>query len=169
MRNMARKRRNATSPFHLASGIVGAILLVVALVWAFLLVFHPSLASRISSSLPLPRAASTPTAQISALQAEGITLGHPSQTPALTQQQALLIGSQLMPDAATQAKSTKASYVLLNYPASSNHTNSTSFNNVPAWMIVYQQVPVTFSSQSHQDLYLFLDANSGKELLAIWV
>ncbi len=142
-------------------------MLVVALVWAFLLVFQPSVASRISSSLPMPRSAATPAgqAQIPALQAEGITLGHPSQAPALSQQQALLLARQLIPDAATQAKSTTASYVLLNYPASSGHP---AFNNVPAWMIVYQQVPVTFSSQAHQDLYLFLDANTGKELLAIW-
>lgn len=145
-------------------------MLLVALAWAFLLVFQPTVASRISSSLPLPHPAATPSgqAQIAALQAEGITLGHPSQTPGLTQQQAVLLASQLMPDAATQAKSTKASYVLLNYPAGSNHPAHTSFNNVAAWMIVYQQVPVTFASQSHQDLYLFLDANTGKELLAIW-
>lgn len=164
---MAGRQRKATSPFHLISGIVGAGLLVVALVWAFLLVFQPSVASRISSSLPLPRSAATPTgqAQIAALQAEGITLGHPSQAPTLSQQQALLLANQLMPEAATQAKSIQASYVLLNYPADSGHPD---FNNVPAWMIVYQQVPVTFASQSHQDLYLFLDANTGKELLAIW-
>lgn len=164
---MARRRRRETAPLQLVTGVVGGALLAVALIWAFLLVFHPSLASRISSSLPpLPGAASTPTAQISALQAEGITLAHPSQAPGLTQQQALLLASQLEPDAATQAKSTKASYILLNFPAGGN--GSSSFNNVPAWMIVYQQVPVTFSSQSHQDLYLFLDANTGKELLAIW-
>ncbi len=167
---MAGKRGKATSPFHLISGIVGAVLLAVALVWAFLLVFQPTVASRISSSLPLPRSVATPSgqAQIPALQAEGITLGHPSQTPALSQQQALLLANQLMPDAATQAKSTTASYVLLNYPASSNHPAHPDFNNVPAWMIVYRQVPVTFSSQTHQDLYLFLDASTGKELLAIW-
>jgi hypothetical protein len=164
---MAGKRRKATSPFHLISGIVGAVLLAVALVWAFLLVFQPTVASRISSSLPLARSAATPSgqAQIPALQAEGITLGHPSQTPALSQQQALLLANQLMPDVAMQAKSTTASYVLLNYPAGSGHPD---FNNVPAWMIVYRQVPVTFSSQTHQDLYLFLDASTGKELLAIW-
>src|SRR5579885_3620075 len=69
---------------------------------------------------------------------------------------------------ATQAKSTTASYVLLSYPVGSGHPAHPHFNNVPAWMIVYQQVPVTFSSQTHQDLYLFLDANTGKELLAIW-
>ncbi len=164
---MARKRRKATSSLNLATGIVGGVLLAVALVWGFLLVFHPSLASRISSSLPpLPGVASTPTTQFSALQAEGITLAHPSQAPGLSQQQALLIASQWEPDAARQAKSTKATYVLLNYPAGGN--GSTSFNNVPAWMVVYQQVPVTYSSQSHQDLYLFLDASTGKELLAIW-
>jgi hypothetical protein len=168
---MARKRQKAASPLNPISGIVGAILLVVALVWAILLVFHPSVASRISSSIPIIGAVATTASQeqIAPLQAEGITLGHPAQTPALTEQQALLIVNQLMPDAATQAKSTKASYVLLNYPVSSDHPNHTSFNNVPAWMIVYQQIPVTSSSQSHQDLYVFLDANTGKELLAIWV
>src|SRR5579885_3620076 len=103
---MAGRQRKARSRFHLISGIVGAGLLVVALVWAFLLVFQPSVASRISSSLPLPRSAATPTgqAQIPALQAEGITLGHPSQAPALSQQQALLLANQLMPDAPRRRK-----------------------------------------------------------------
>ncbi|HLI06812.1 MAG TPA: hypothetical protein VKV40_09605 [Ktedonobacteraceae bacterium] len=150
-----------TSSLQRATAIVGALLLVVALVWAFLLVFHPSLASHISSSLPGAVPTPAPETQISALEAEGITLQHPSQAPGLSQQQALLLASQLVPQAAAQARNMKASYVLLNYPAS-------NFNNAPAWMIVYQQVPVTFASQSHQDLYLFLDANSGRELLAIW-
>jgi hypothetical protein len=160
---MARRQRKEMSSSQLVTAIVGGGLLLIALIWAILLVFHPSLASRISTSLQLPGAASTPgpETQIAALQAEGITLQRPSQTPALSQQQALLIAGQLVPDAATQAKGTKASYVLLNY-------SSSGFNNVPVWMIVYQQVPVTFSSQSHQDLYLFLDASSGKELLSIW-
>jgi hypothetical protein len=45
-------------------------------------------------------------------------------------------------------------------------------------MVLYQQIPLASTdpsldpnSPSHatHDLYVFLDANSGKELLAIWV
>jgi hypothetical protein len=108
--------------------------------------------------------------------AEGITLGHPSHTAALSQQQALLIAGELEPDAATKAKSTSASYVLLNYPVgkAAAHANLT---DVPVWMIVYQKIPrqpadasvePTPLPLSYQNLYVFLDADSGKELLAIW-
>ena len=117
-----------------------------------------------------------PTATVSPLIAAGISLGHPTQLPALTQQQALLIASQLEPDAATQATKASAQYVLLNYAGTS--TAHSGFSNVAAWMIVYQQIPLapgdpsadpTPFPQTHYDLYVFLDANSGKELLAIWV
>src|SRR5207302_1182392 len=99
-------------------------------------------------------------------------------SPALNQQQALLIASQLEPDAATKAKKTSAQYVLLNYTSTSASTSHTSLSNVPAWMVLYQQIPLASAdpsadpnspSHSTHDLYVFLDANSGKELLAIWV
>jgi hypothetical protein len=105
-------------------------------------------------------------------------LGHPTQAPALTQQQALLIASQLESDAATQATKTSAQYVLLTYAGTHTSTAHAGFSNVAAWMIIYQQIPLapgdpsadpTPFPQPHHDLYVFLDANSGTELLAIWV
>ncbi len=132
------------------------------------------------SFLPLPGHTPTvpPTATVSPLTAAGISLGHPTQVPALTQQQALLIASQLEPDAATQANKTSTQYVLLNYAGLHTSTAHAGLSNVTAWMIVYQQIPLapgdssadpTRFPQTHHDLYVFLDANSGKELLDIWV
>ena len=100
----------------------------------------------------------------------------PAQKAALSQQQALLIAGQLEPDAASKAKSTSASYVLLNYPVGKAATH-TNLSDVAAWMIVYQKIPRQPAAASveptplpltYQNLYVFLDANSGKELLAIW-
>jgi len=158
-----------------ASKIVGAILLVVAAVWLGWLIFQRGGAAGISI-LPIP--VNTPIGQVPPLVAAGITLGHASRTPALDQKQALLIASQLEPDAATNAKKTSSEYVLLNYTSTSASASHTNLSNVPAWMVLYQQIPlapgdpsVDPNAPSHgtYDLYVFLDANSGKELLAIWV
>lgn len=175
---MAKKRQQIRSPLHSLTGIVGGGLLVLALLWAAWLVLHPALRPNLSSLPLLGNLAPTPTTQavIPALTAEGITLGHPSQTPALSQQQALLIAGELEPDAATNAKSTSASYVLLNYPVGKDATHA-NLTDVPVWMIVYQKIPrqpadasvePTPLALSYQNLYVFLDASSGKELLAIW-
>jgi len=112
------------------------------------------------------------------LLAAGITLGKPLQPSALNQQQALLIASELEPDAAANAKSTTTQYVLLNYTNRSTPAIRPDLTNYPAWMILYQNIPLQPSDasvdptpfpRSHHDLYVFLDANNGKELLAIWV
>lgn len=161
------------------SKIVGVILLGVAALWFGWLVLHRGVPAGISI-LPVTGLGSnnTPIGQVSPLVAAGITLGRPSQTPALNQQQALLIASQLEPDAATNAKKTSAQYVLLNYAGAATSTPQTTLNNVPTWMVLYQQIPlpptdpsVDPNSPSHSthDLYVFLNANNGKELLAIWV
>jgi hypothetical protein len=116
--------------------------------------------------------------QIPQLVAEGITLGHADQTPKLSQQQAVFIARQREPDAATRAKSVSARYVLLNYPVRSTPTTHPNLTNVPVWMVWYQHVPQdradpstdpTPSAHPYHDLYVFLDATSGKELLAVWV
>jgi hypothetical protein len=116
--------------------------------------------------------------QISSLLVAGITLGRPTRPPALNQQQALLIASELEPDAATHAESTSTQYVLLNYINRNTPATHPDLNNYPAWMILYQNIPLapndpsldpTPFPQSHHDLYVFLDANTGKELLATWV
>ncbi|HET9918867.1 MAG TPA: hypothetical protein VFQ30_03420 [Ktedonobacteraceae bacterium] len=174
-----RGRRETLVQGRLITGLVGGILLAGGLLWAVWLVLHPALRPNLSS-LPivgkvLPT--SVPQMQIPPLTAEGITLGHASQTAGLSQQQALLIAATLEPDAAKKAQKTSASYVLLNYPTG-KYNNHASLTDMPVWMIVYQKIPLQAADasvdptpfpQSTQDLYLFLDANSGKEVLAIWV
>lgn len=115
--------------------------------------------------------------QIPFLQAEGITLGRPTQAPTLNQQQALALANLLEPSAATQAKSATASYVSLSYPNTSTPATHATLTNVSAWMVLYQQIPyqpadanvdpTPFPHSSH-DLYVFIDAGTGKELLAVW-
>lgn len=169
----------STSRSRLLSGIVGGVLLGAGILWIGWLITRQSSASALPSfSIPGLAPAKTPAVQIAPLAAEGITLGQPSQSPKLSQQQALLLASQLEPDAATQAKSTSAQYVLLNYPSTSTPAIHPDLNNVPAWMVIYQKIPLTPANasvdptpfpRSYHDLYVFLDANSGKELLAVWV
>ena len=162
-----------------ASKVVGVILVSMAfLVLGWLLLKHFGLRVSGQSFLPQPGldATALPTAQIPPLAAAGISLGHPTQTPALTQQEAMFIASQLEPGAATKAKNTSAQYVLLSYGGTNTSTSYSGFHNVQAWMIVYQQIPlapanlgVTPFPRTHYDLYVFLDANTGKELLAVWL
>ncbi len=177
-----RRRRSyrvsrSTSRSRLLSGIVGGILLGAGILWIGWLITHQSIPAP-SFSIPGLAPAKTPAVQIVPLATEGITLGQPSQSPKLSQQQALLLASQLEPDAATQAKSTSAQYVLLNYPSTSTPAIHPDLNNVPAWMVIYQKIPLapadaavdpTPFPRSYHDLYVLLDANSGKELLAVWV
>ena len=172
-------RRTSRARPRITSGIVGGILLVFAALWIAWLLLHqfggPAL-----PALPIIGFAPTvqPATQIAPLVAEGITLGHADQTPALNQQQALLIASQLEPDAATRAKSATAQYVLVNYPNKSTPAAHANLDGVPVWLIYYQKIPLeaadasvdpTPSPHAYYDLYVFLDANSGKELLAIQV
>lgn len=160
---------------------MGSMLTVLAILWlGSLLLYRLGVGGVLLPSLPLPGLAPTapPRAHVSPLAAAGISLRRPTRAPALTQQQALFMAGQLEPDAATQAKETSAQYVLLNYAGTSTTTLPASLNNIPTWMIVYQHIPLapadptvdpTPFPQSQHDLYVFLDANSGKELLAIWV
>lgn len=161
------------------TGAAGALLVIVAVCWLGWLLLHQLTGLTGISTLPLPGIAPpgiTPTPPLSPLLAAGISLGHPSQTPALSAQQALLIARELEPDAAAKAKKVISEYVLLNY-AQKNPTQS-DMTNRPAWLIYYQQIPLQSSDpsvdptpfpQTQHDLYIFLDANSGKELLIIWV
>jgi hypothetical protein len=174
-------RRDSTTPrFRRVSGVLGAILLALAGIWFAWLLLHQFA----SAAIPAPPApsnvgvapANSPDSQNSPLAAEGITLGHPGTTPGLSQQQALLISGQLEPDAASKAKTTSAQFVLLNYPNKGTPATHADYHNVPAWMVLYQGIPLkpadaavdpTPSLRSTYNLYVFLDANSGKELLAI--
>src|SRR5712691_6118460 len=93
---------------HQVSGIVGGLLLALAVLWLGWLVLHQFGVGPGFSTWPIPGFASTvtPVKQVPPLTAAGISLGQPSQTPALTRQQALLTASQLEPDAATKARGT---------------------------------------------------------------
>jgi hypothetical protein len=176
-------KNTTSSQSHRIGKAVGGALIVFACLWlGSLLLFRLGVIGGAAglSLLPLPAHAPTvpPTATVSPLTAAGISLEHPTQAPALTQQQALLIASQLESDAATQATKTSAQYVLLTYAGTHTSTAHAGFSNVAAWMIIYQQIPLapgdpsadpTPFPQTHHDLYVFLDANSGTELLAIWV
>ena len=172
------KRTPARQP-RLATGIVGGILLGLAGIWLGWLLLHqlggPALPTLPTGGI-IPNTA--PQVQITPLVAEGITLGHTDQTPALNKQQALLIASQLEPDAASKSKNPSAQYVLLNYPNKSTPATHPDLNGVPAWMVLYQKIPLepgdasidpTPFPRSYYDLYVFLDANSGKELLVVRV
>jgi hypothetical protein len=170
------KQQKPGSQSRRVSGMVGAILLAIAAIWLVWLVLQ-GLQGHVGTtfSWPIPGQSSSNSAlQIPPLFAEGITLGHPSQPAALNQQQALLIASQAEPDAAANAASSHAAYVLLTYFSA----GKANFNNVPVWMVFYQGIPLepadaavdpTPFPQSHHDLYVFLDANTGKELLTVWV
>ena len=175
---MARRRRPPRS--HYISGVVGGILLVVGLAWMGWLVFvqHTN-----GPSLSLwPVGGSTPTSeplvQIPPLLAAGITLQPTNQSTSLSQPQALLMAAQLEPDAAAKAQQVSARYVSFSYPSISTPATHAAFESVPVWLVWYQKIPLQPSDasvdptpfpRSSHDLYVFLDAKSGKELLSIWV
>jgi hypothetical protein len=184
---MARKRSQALlsrnesrSPrLRVISGVVGALLLALAGIWLAWQLLHQFAGQAIPAPPIIGVAPTNPAVtQIAPLTTEGIILSHPDKTPGLSQQQALLIAGQLEPNAVSKAKVTSAQYVLLNYPNKSTPATHTDIINVPAWMILYRGIPLQpadaavdpapFTHPSY-DLYVFLDANSGKELLTIQV
>lgn len=165
------RKRKPRPLSQLVSGLIGGILLGIAVLWIGALLLQ-------RAGVPVPAfptiggigsSSQAPEVQITPLVAEGITLGATNQTPTLNQQQALLLASELEPDAASHAKVTGAKYVLLNYANTSTPAVHPNFQGVPAWLITYQQIPQQSSSQATYDLYVFLDANSGKELLSVRV
>jgi len=173
---------STTQWFRVTSGVVGGILLGLAGLWFAWLLLHQFAGNTIPAPPAPPIIGAFPTSptesQITPLTAEGITLGHPSQAPTLSQQQAMLIASQLEPGAVSKSKTTSAQYVLLSYPGKSTPAAHPDYHDVPTWMILYQRIPLepadasvdpTPFPHSSYDLYVFLDANSGKELLAIQV
>lgn len=180
-RTQARARPNAqNSQSRQITGIIGGILLGIAVLWIIWRLFHPTAGEVSLPILPIPGLAPTYPAvqQVPPLAAAGVTLGTPAQASTLNQQQALLLARQLEPDAAANAQKTIAEYVLLSYNSTSPSSPHHSLSKIPAWMVVYQRIPLapadasvdpTPFPQSYHDLYVFLDAGSGKELLTIWV
>ncbi|GLV57063.1 hypothetical protein KDH_39010 [Dictyobacter sp. S3.2.2.5] len=156
---------------------IGGLLLGIGLFWLlWLFLFHPVSVPMISR-WSMVDAATTPVPasllQSEPLKAVGVTLSTPNDTPPISRLQALQLAAQAEPDAATSAKKIDAHYVLLTYPAVTNHQNHSSFTNLPTWLIWYQQVPqpstnVALTTQPPQDLYLFINAQTGQPALAIW-
>jgi hypothetical protein len=171
--------RHTLRPWPSISAILGGALVGVCalcLGWIFL---HRPGAARLPA---LPSFIIAPTssagAQIGALTAEGITLGQASQAPGLSQQQAIFIANQLEPVAAAGSVRRDARYVLLHYPSQSTPAARANYKDVPSWMVIYQKIPLKPadtavdpgpSSRSSYDLYVFLDAQSGRELLTVQV
>lgn len=167
------------APSRRISGIVGGVLLGLGVLWIGWLLVHqlggPTLPL---PTLPIINFGSTPApnVQSSPLTAAGITVSASNQTTTVSKQQALLLASQLEPDASAHAKSTTAQLVLLNYANKSTPATHADFNNTPVWMVLYQTIPLqsadpsvdpTPLTKTSYDLYIFLDANSGKELLKL--
>ena len=174
---MAKRRRRSQS--KRLSGIAGAILLALGCLWlGWLLLGQHNNSTTGSFIWPLVGTNATPAdGPIPQLVAEGISLSHASQSPTLSQQQAMTIANQLEPDAAMNAKSTNAKYVLLNYVPTGTSTHA-NVNNTPVWMVLYQRIPIAPnnasvdpvpSTRTYHDLYVFVDANSGKEVLSVWL
>jgi len=161
-----------------ASALLGGVLICAALGWFVWLLAnqqHSSLAFR------FPFASSQgqqPTAQpsVDPLVAAGITLATPAagQTAQISQQQAIVLANQLEPLAAAHASGVSASYVLLSSRGSTPIPGG--LNSVPAWLVHYSKVATAgpdtgadpHATNPPHDCYLFLDANSGQELLALW-
>lgn len=171
--------RNApTIQSHVTTGIVGGILLGIGGLWLGWLLLHQFAGGPALPTIPIvgfaPNNTNAPDIQIPPLVAAGITLGHTDSTPTLNSRQVLLLASQLEPTAAAHAKVIGAKLVLLNYPSTSTPATHPNFNNVSTWLVMYQKIPLATgdsasSANTSYDLYVFLDANSGKELLAVRV
>src|SRR5258708_25705746 len=104
-------KNTTSSQSHRIGKAVGGALIVFACLWlGSLLLFRLGVIGGAAgfSLLPLPAHAPivSPTTTVSPLAAGGISLRHPTQAPALTQQKALLIVIQLQPCATTQTKNT---------------------------------------------------------------
>lgn len=152
------------------SAIVGGVLICAGVAWFAWLAVHQFNGSAISMRFPFI-GQSQPTVQptVDPLIAAGITLATPSQNQVaqLSQAQALLLADQTEPQAAAHASSVNATYVLFSYKE--NHA-------VPAWLVHYSKVnepgPDTtadpHATSTAHDCYVFLNATSGQELLALW-
>ncbi len=174
---MAKKLRSPRS--NLVSGFIGGTLLAGGALWlGWMLFFQHGIFLSVAHGTPPRQAkAAPPETQIPALLAQGITLRHSDQQPALSQQQALVIANQLEASAATAAQSTTVRYVLLDYPNTGSPVTHPTITNVPVWLVWYQKIPLTPADpavdptplpRATHDLYVFLDANNGKELISIW-
>lgn len=173
-------RRSGAAPrSNRVSAVVGGGLIAVAALWFLWLLVRQVSPGVLSLPFPVPnpqpaRPASTP---VDPLAVAGVTLLAPpqGQEPGLTQQQALLVASQVEPQAAARATGADARYTLFSYQASA--ARAPGFHNVPIWLIRYRGIaeprPDTAADPdatgASHDFYVFLDASTGRELLAIWL
>jgi hypothetical protein len=172
-------KRQQSTQFRAMTAIIGSVLLVVGFLWLGWIFFSQHSEKSLVSSIALPGLVATPSPgqQITPLLAQGITLSSTDQKPTLDEQQALAIANQLEADAASKAKNISARYALLTYPTTSTPATHPNWNDIAVWIIWYHQIPQssgdtaagsTSSSQPYHDLYVCLDANSGKELFSLW-
>lgn len=156
--------------------ILGSFCIAFALFWAAFLVYQRG---PTTFSFTLQNSQVTPTSTSAALAAEGLTLSSPAQDqqPGIGREQALLLAAQDAPEAAGRAGSTDAIFTLLTYNTNHTQSNYPTFVQKPAWLVHYTKVseptPQTSAdpgaSNSKHDLYVFLDASNGNELLEIWL
>lgn len=173
------RRREPGASLRQLSAIVGGLLICAALAWFSWLLVRQHSPGLAEMRFPFAGPQTQPTAQatVDPLLAAGITLATPAQGQAasLTRQQALLLADQMEPQAAAHASNVSAEYVLFSYKGSK--TTIAALYDTPAWLVHYSKVsgvgPDTdadpHATNTSHDCYLFLDANHGQELLALWV
>lgn len=177
-RKSERKRR-PDSGLRQLSAVIGGVLVCLAILWFVWLLVRPLSAGVISINFPIPNILpqNPPNAPKDPLLAAGITLSTPAQgqQPRLTRQQAIFLVNQMEPQAAAHSSGVDAQYTLFSYHGSD--AQASGFQNAPAWLVHYTGVtephPDTaadpHASVSQHDLYVLLDANTGRQLLAIWL
>lgn len=162
------------------SAIAGLILVGIALLWVgwqMARQANPAL-NQVKFTLPGFLSSNvTPTAPTDPLVAAGITLAVPPESPqpVLNREQAILLANQIQPEAATQASSVSVAYVLFSYDG--NNDATPTYVKEPAWVVHYSNIKEprpdtsadTEATSTQHDCYVFLDADSGQQLLSIWV
>lgn len=173
------RKREPDALLRRLSALAGGVLICAALLWFGWLLARQHNPGLAEIRFPFSGAQTQQTAQptVDPLLAAGITLSTPApgQAASLNREQALLLADQMEPQAAAHASSVSAEYVLFNYKGSSSTT--AALHDVPAWLIHYSKVsgaaPDTaadpHATKVPHDCYIFLDASSGQELLALWV
>jgi hypothetical protein len=170
------RKKQQSSQVRIIIGCVCGALLVLCLWLGWQFLSLRGVAPRLLVP-PLPDPTPTATPEVQPLLAQGIRLREPRQEPGLSQQQALLIANIRVAEMVSNAKVVSARHVLLVYTPGKTTSPGKAFDNMAAWMIWYQQVPLPPGdrevdpappARTEHDLYFFLDANTGKELFTVW-
>jgi hypothetical protein len=169
-----------TSRWTVVSQILGGILLGIGIFWLAKIFFFSAPAT--APSLPMAGVNATPTSLSqkgtvstpASLRAAGITLSGVQGSTPIDEAQALQLARQDEPDATSSAKKLVATAVTLDYPAAAAARGQQDIRHLMAWMIWCQQVPqggegIAVDKQPNHDLYIFLDAKTGQEVLTIWL